>query len=66
MHRAAWRRSIKWPRRQPVAMIDGSAIKVTIDGMTACHVALDLGANEPMIHERMVKARQIPVDPNGR
>ena len=66
MQRAAWRRSIKWPGRRPVAMIDGSAIKVTINGMTASHVVLDLGANEPMIHERMVKAGQIPVDPNGR
>jgi len=47
-------------------MIDGSAIKVTINGMTACHVVLDLGANEPMIHVRMVKAGHIPVDPNGR
>jgi hypothetical protein len=47
-------------------MIDGSTIKVTINGMTACHVVLDLGTNEPMIHERMVKAGQIPVDPNGR
>jgi hypothetical protein len=47
-------------------MIDGSSIKVTINGMTECHVVLDLGANAPMIHERMVKAGQIPVDPNGR
>ncbi len=47
-------------------MIDGSAIKVNINGMTACHIVLDLGANEPMIHERMVKVGQIPVDPNGR
>ena len=34
--------------------------------MTPDHVMLDLGANELMIHERMVKAGQIPVDPNGR
>ncbi len=47
-------------------MIDAPAIEVTIDGMTAGHVVLDLGANEPMIHERMVKAGQIPVDPNSR
>ena len=47
-------------------MTDGSAIRVTINGITACHVVLDLGASEPMIHERMVKAGQILVDPNGR
>ncbi len=47
-------------------MILGSAINVTINGMTAPHVVLDLGANEPLIHKRTVKAGQIPVDPNGR
>ncbi len=47
-------------------MIDGLAIKVTMNGMTAGHVVLGLGANEPMIHERMVKAGQILMDPNGR
>jgi hypothetical protein len=34
MQRTAWRRRIRWPGRRLVAMIDGSAIKVTIDGMT--------------------------------
>ena len=34
--------------------------------MTASHVVLDLGANDPMIHGRRVKAGQILVDPNGR
>jgi len=34
--------------------------------MTACHVVFDLGANEPMINERLVKAGQIPVDPKCR
>ena len=47
-------------------MIDESAIEVTINGMTACYVVLDLGANVPMIHERMVRAGQVPVDPNNR
>ena len=66
MQRESWRRSIWWPGRRPVAMIDGPAINVTINGMTASHVMLDLGANEPLIHERMLKAGQILVDPNGR
>ena len=52
MNRAAWRRSIRWPGRRPVAMIDGSGIKVNINGMTACHVVLDLGANEPIYDSR--------------
>ena len=47
-------------------MIDGSAIRVIINGMTACHVVLDLGANKTMIHERMFKAGHILVVPNGR
>jgi len=47
-------------------MIDRSAIMVTINGMAAGHVVWDLGANEPMIYERMVKAGQFPVDPTGR
>ncbi len=43
MQRASWRRSIMWHGRRLIAMIDRSAIRVTINGMTAGHVVLDLG-----------------------
>jgi hypothetical protein len=46
-------------------MIDGTFIMVTFKGMPTQHVLLDLGANEPMIHDRLVQAGRLSVDHNG-
>ena len=39
---------------------------VTVNGMPTHHVVLHLGANEPMIHDRLVQVGRISADPNGR
>ena len=52
--RNVWRQIIRRPGCRLVAIIDGASIVVTVCGMPAHHVVLDLGANERMIHDRLV------------
>ena len=64
--RAAWKESKRWPGRRPVAMIDGSKIRVTISGHAVKHAVLDTGADIPMLHQRVIKAGNFAVNPRGR
>ena len=65
--RKAWRQTIRWPHRRPVATVRGADLPVTVNGHRITgHIVLDLGANEPMIHQRLVDKFKYAVNPNGR
>ena len=65
--RKAWRQTIRWPHRRPVATVKGADLPVTVNGHRITgHIVLDIGANEPMIHQRLVDKLKYAVNPNGR
>ena len=64
--RKAWRQTICWPHRRPVATVKGADLPVTVNGHRITgHIVLDIGANEPMIHQRLVDKLKYAVNPNG-
>ena len=65
--RAQWvEQHVRWKHRRPVAMVDGSAIPFTLNGQPVKQIVLDLGANEPMVHQRLVDQHQFAINPNGK
>ena len=64
--RAEWQQSVRWPTRRPVAMLDGSAAGITLNGHPVKHLCLDLGANEPMANVSLISQLGVATDPNGR
>ena len=64
--RAKWQKSVRWQTRRPVAMLDGATANITVNGQAVKQVVLDLGANEPMTHQRLIQTLKVDVNPNGR
>ena len=53
--------------RRPVATVLGTLVPITVNGHQILgQIVLDLGANEPMIHQRVVDKYKWAVNPNGR
>ena len=46
-------------------MLDGATANITVNGQPVKQVVLDLGGNEPMIHQRLIQT-WADVNPNGR
>ena len=65
--RKAWRQTIRMANRRPVATVLGTMVPITVNGHQILgQIVLDLGANEPMIHQRVVDKYKWAVNPNGR
>ena len=57
---------VRWNGRRPVAILDGRRYNLCLNGQPLGLVVLDHGANEPMIHQRLITSLGIPTSEQGR
>lgn len=63
---AEWQDSVRWSERRPIALVDGRKAGVTLKGCPVRHIVLDAGANEPMVHERVIAQLKTPIVADGK